>query len=1067
MAIGQVSFFADMDKLEIQTEDLAYGVKSEMVFQTTSCFIAKEGCKAYAITKCLVVVVRQVRGQNGGFVNVILKPIDTMCLNLPVKYFILRGLKSDSFFTADGNVKKDSGQDVSGFLRQMWQIQRKRLGDGHDVAINADVLTYGTEGDAVSDDAPVDDLFDADNNIVGGQPYPVERGVDLGVFGVNAGIDVILEGDYSPRIADVRPQSYRIELSEKNAIDDVVARYRKETVLNYVDASAFFSMHDMDNSLFFTKDRLYIDIRDRFDNSYNYHSPQDRKQIKINSAAAMPCETSGWPLCVLQEPATALSVEIGVVQCHHCSLFIQHVEQVNNNIDDNNGTFYIRYDGLAIQNGYTPAVSLELATSSSLVKIVVLPYVEEEVVPFMSGSLLDYCIEPLEVQHYSGQLRAWNVVNRLKYTADRNRSLSVETGVIRDRIVSTGGQEAEMFLYYVRPVAYFEPADATVRNDFHPSHNDTNAEYKSAFEQFNALYVAKVVQGTEDSGLTPFMYDRGNGDFVYLIGISSDEQASLLEALRSFSHYHTVTFVFKPTESVAPCGCQSYEMRLAGYDAGGSYMEKSCGNNGICLYSADGMIYTSEAFLYGYPTLRQEQYYVHFVLSDDYEQMCWFGFDWMRDYYKDTCVGVNIDGQYYEDAAMAYEELKKEYLPVLRDDKYMTLYNGGYYVPWLVLHTGDEAVLQLSINAGKSYIERVGHKIRFVFPSALHIELEQHGIVGSTEFFAPNDLYNERIKIKNTSNLLTDGIIGLINENGDAVGALNIRKTLPMKDLKVQFISVSFNGILKCKDGTEIVLNDLQKPDDSYGERNYNEWISWAKGGNIEATGNYMAQAGVNVQNTVDITANRNTTPGKFRFNFFDKHLIVNFSLMNTTCLNKDGKPLKIEINNTFIKTLCTSICCEVQTTEGKALACDTRLLFNTLVFCADDRLDIDPTEIYVYLCPVKIINVTSVGKYEDESGFYLKDKFTIDGTKEIHRDGVILCGSPKYLKKQVLAHELAHQQSLEHAFLDNDERDKKKKFIFTSKSTDNIMDYDDAENSHKYFWKWQIDDIHKSNKID
>ena len=1060
MAEDNVKFFTDINSVNAQTEGQAYGVKSNSTFQLTSCFSVSEGCKVYAITKCFVIVVRQDIGNPSGLVNLILKPQEANTLDVPVKYFIIRGVKCESFFSSNGEIKTDTASDSSGFIKRLWQIQRNRLGDGATTKIDTTTLTYGTDSSAVSDDLRIDELFVMQGNNTDSQPCPVESGVDLGVFGSSAGIDIVLEGEYSPKLSEVRLPAHTITLEPGNTEDDAATRFRKETVLHYMDASAFYSMHSVDNSKFFTKDRLYIDIRDRFDNSYNYNSGQNKRQIKVNGVNAMPYETSGWPVHACASTGTSVTIAIGTASDRPCTLFIRQAEAVTYGgfqIQPTNDIFCVRCAVQDLSDGYTPAIQITTKTVNSSVIIHVLPEDTNSAL-----NLLSYSFEPMTVRT-SAKLREWSISDYMKYIASGNRIMSAEAGFVRDRVKSATGTDTDMYLYYVRPTAYFEPSDSIVRNDFYPNaRNDNDIRYSCAFEQFNSSYSSKIVSGEQVQGMRSFKYKSKCDDIVYFVCITADEQNEFSELARTFSSYHRVTFALKHIENIDQTGIQTYELVLTGYGADGTFVEKSCGSNGIRLYSTDGFIFTSETFLSGYPTIKNISYSVRFDLPSDYKPC--FGFDWMRDSYRDTIVGAYTDNCYVGNNGEAYKLLEKEYLPASSTndnlmsfhEKFMKLFNSGYYIPWLTLHTGDEAILCLQVDAEDVDIKKIRKEtITFSIPVSLSVKLDGCGSIENGHVCNIKNLRNKRIKIRKVCDTTDDDMLWLTNGDGGVVGALNIYKTHPMKQLNLHFISVSFRGTLTCQDGTIIKMTDPEDSNVKYGEYNYERWIRWAKKGNIEIAKKYMTQANIKLTDSVNLSSKRNNVD--FTYNFFDKHLIFNVSKGTVTCHEKNGTQIGIVKNNPFTRTLCQNILREVTTTEGKALVCKTEQLFDALAYSADERKHINPAEIYVYLCPIKFMDVAD-GEERDESGFYLRREFIEEGTKVRHIEGIVLCGNPDYIKNKVLAHEVSHQQSLEHSFLDNDDSDRKKKFVFLPKKTDNIMDYNDAE--YNYFWKWQIDQI-------
>lgn len=91
--MSDIYFFTDVDLLEEQTAEQAFGVKSETKFHLTSSFTIKDKNKnacAYAIMSGSALFLEQV---NNDKVNVILKPLISPRIKMPVKYIVYRGLK--------------------------------------------------------------------------------------------------------------------------------------------------------------------------------------------------------------------------------------------------------------------------------------------------------------------------------------------------------------------------------------------------------------------------------------------------------------------------------------------------------------------------------------------------------------------------------------------------------------------------------------------------------------------------------------------------------------------------------------------------------------------------------------------------------------------------------------------------------------------------------------------------------------------------------------------------------------------------------------------------------------
>ncbi|WP_229809253.1 hypothetical protein, partial [Aquimarina muelleri] len=144
-----------------------------------------------------------------------------------------------------------------------------------------------------------------------------------------------------------------------------------------------------------------------------------------------------------------------------------------------------------------------------------------------------------------------------------------------------------------------------------------------------------------------------------------------------------------------------------------------------------------------------------------------FGFDWMRDNYKDICEN--------------YEELKKEY-------EQITIEGETYFVPWLSMFPNQENVslnLKVKITEGNPKNDDViklpsKNGIRFE-PNEVKIKDIQKGEV--------------TIKVFCDTPLSKDTKIELLNKENHRVGKITVLKNDEIRKLNVKFIKVMDNEV--------------------------------------------------------------------------------------------------------------------------------------------------------------------------------------------------------------------------------------------------------------------------------
>lgn len=307
--MSSLSLFSSVS-LTLQAVDKAYGVKSNDLFRITSSFDITSEIPAYAMISGTVLLQQQTDVNK---VNLILRPHSQKDFKLPVKYIIYRGLKTADFIentnlTNTANKVKTSGSEL---LTKMQEIQSQRS-PAAEIPVKAlfgdDLSPAGTKN--------IDDFF-FKNLDTSSQLFTIESGLELGNFSVGEiGIEIILENpEFSVTVEIAKKSKYEIDVS--GITDAVEKKWKKDLVRHFADPAAFYGLHqDINGGIeyrnaagkqiantpvlvygnivdkFFTKNKVYLDIRNENGYSYNYYDnyagtgTDADKNIKIGQTAA-------------------------------------------------------------------------------------------------------------------------------------------------------------------------------------------------------------------------------------------------------------------------------------------------------------------------------------------------------------------------------------------------------------------------------------------------------------------------------------------------------------------------------------------------------------------------------------------------------------------------------------------------------------------------------------------------------------------------------------------------------------------------------------------------------------
>lgn len=326
-----LSFFTS-SSLPTQSTDKAYGVKTADLFRVSSSFDVVSEIPAFAMIDGTILLQQQHADLNK--VNLILRPHDQKDLKLPIKYVIYRGLKTTDFIDStnlsDTNNKvKTSGNEL---LVKMQVIQNQRA-PGTEIPVEA---LFGNELSPVSS-KNIDEFF-FKNLAANSQLFTIDCGIELGKFAVGEiGIEIILENpEYFVTVEIAKKNKYEINVS--GITDAAQKKWQKDLVRHFVDLAAFYGLHyDIKDGIeyrqgankliantpalvyqniidkFFTKNKVYLDIRNENGYSYNYYGnyvgtgTDSYKELKIGQTAAGMLSkeyyTNGWAIHIVDVAA--------------------------------------------------------------------------------------------------------------------------------------------------------------------------------------------------------------------------------------------------------------------------------------------------------------------------------------------------------------------------------------------------------------------------------------------------------------------------------------------------------------------------------------------------------------------------------------------------------------------------------------------------------------------------------------------------------------------------------------------------------------------------------------------
>ncbi|KQM57037.1 hypothetical protein [Chryseobacterium sp. Leaf201] len=343
--MSKVFFFTDPNAISAtQNSDFAFGPLSSSsthdVYNLENKFSVTDNAPAIAICKSLLLA--QEVPSNPELLNIALIPIQVNILNnIPIKFFVYRGIKRSSLYGADGKILTTSNMRPDKNIIDRIQDIQQKMNTENNTTMIATKRYLGCEitGDLYLEQA----FFQESNNGPNPQnpnlfhPMIVDAGFEIGKFKggtTKAGFQIILDKiGYEPKLTDFRKQNDIFEVPKLSVTATGEQKFRdrvqKERILAYMDYCAFlgnfysngdfkikiYSSQSEDNveiknilDKFYNKNVVYIDIRDDYGNSYNhYFKTSDTIKLYLKNSSnqmvvnEMDYYSSKWPILQLRD----------------------------------------------------------------------------------------------------------------------------------------------------------------------------------------------------------------------------------------------------------------------------------------------------------------------------------------------------------------------------------------------------------------------------------------------------------------------------------------------------------------------------------------------------------------------------------------------------------------------------------------------------------------------------------------------------------------------------------------------------------------------------------------------
>jgi hypothetical protein len=281
-------FFTNPASITGQVAADAFGPISEALYKVDTFVSVQSNAPAYAACDSLVLA----QWNDSGKLNLILKPLVSDSLFSGITYFIYKNIDPVSLISS-GNIATRTNNDLTELI---WSNQEKNDAELGIAGTTPGIKTLGLHfadelsPDYIQNSEEVHMVFGKISTI---QLPIIEGGKSIGAFtggATKAGFEIWIETpNWQKKLADVRKTNTVIDVTSTIASTDAYAiRWAKEEVLSYIDPVAFWGsvasrtgglkntgsvINDTtfltDLGAFTNKSRIYIDLRNENNHSYN------------------------------------------------------------------------------------------------------------------------------------------------------------------------------------------------------------------------------------------------------------------------------------------------------------------------------------------------------------------------------------------------------------------------------------------------------------------------------------------------------------------------------------------------------------------------------------------------------------------------------------------------------------------------------------------------------------------------------------------------------------------------------------------------------------------------------
>jgi hypothetical protein len=339
-------FFTDIDLLNVQTSDLAFGPLNgfeNSKYRLCNLHTASSDPSAYAI--CSGSVFIQVDNTDSTLVNLVLKPSQQPVIDFPtIKYYIYKGIKKTSLIApGDLEIAASESNDLT---KLIWDAQNAR-NISFDVAdenapgtttdrpsANALGINYAS-GASAPYTSTDDDLLSIPfyNSDLDFQIPIVKGGFSIGTFDKDSfGLEIIFDSVMNrPTFGLARSHDHVLNVPELLGGETQALVFdhwnTKEEILHYLDPAAFFGsfyasdlgmktsfdteftlvtgddIYDQVVKKFFNKNRVYMDLRGELNNGFgyfvNYGTDINISFSESGTLSLVNVNRANWPIFII------------------------------------------------------------------------------------------------------------------------------------------------------------------------------------------------------------------------------------------------------------------------------------------------------------------------------------------------------------------------------------------------------------------------------------------------------------------------------------------------------------------------------------------------------------------------------------------------------------------------------------------------------------------------------------------------------------------------------------------------------------------------------------------------